>query len=127
MRKRIKATFPKAESHYNKKLDTVKVSLAVYLLQQKATTEYVAKKLKVSQSTITFIKRNERWKSVTGAKFKIRRHKPYISRLLSSEDVIFIRDAYKNGFSQNYLAKLYGISQPVVFDIVHKRTYRDVK
>jgi hypothetical protein len=128
MFKKFKNVQDKAENHYNKKLDITKVNIVLCLLQQNATHKYIAKKLKISETTVSFIKHNQRWNSVTGARFKKRVYTPTPrNRTLSTDDILFIRDNYKNNtMSQNYLAKLFNVSQPVVFDIVHNRTYRDL-
>lgn len=46
---------------------------------------------------------------------------------LKEKNISKIRKDYKNGVSQGNLAKKYGVSQATIFDVIHKKTWKDVK
>lgn len=87
----------------------------------------IAEMFGVSISTVYFISCGYRWKNLT------RLYSPVSNNAKLSKNAKFtaqqvknIRNKWNKGTSQNALAKKYKISQPVVFDIVHRRTYRSV-
>lgn len=126
MRKRKLYTFPKGESHYNTSTRDSTVAQVLALRQEGLEYERIAKKINKSLSSVYFTCQGYRRK-YTAAKLKVRKHKAHSNRTLDATDVWFIRDTYKNNaMSQNSLAELFNLSQPVIFDIVHRRTYKDV-
>lgn len=47
-------------------------------------------------------------------------------RRFTDEQIREIRGAYKRGESQSSIARRYGVSQPTIFHIVKRSTYREV-
>lgn len=126
MKKRKLYSFPKGESHYNASTRDSTVAQILALRQDGMEYKRIATKVKKSWSTVFFICQGYRRK-YSGAKIKVRKYKARPDRRLDATDIWFIRDTYKNNaMSQNALSKLFNLSQPVIFDIVHRRTYRDV-
>lgn len=111
---------PSGTKHYNARLSETEV------LELKELSQFIAcidlsKAYSVSESTVYFIKTGQRWTNLTNVRYtKIRSHRSKKLTLRKAEN---IRKQYKLGLSQNKLAKKYKVSQPVIFDIVHKRTH----
>lgn len=82
---------------------------------------------KVSYSTVYGISCGYRWKNLTKVIAPTRISSEVSQNAtLTPKKVKSIRNKWNKGISQNSLARAYKISQPVVFDIVHRRTYRSV-
>lgn len=54
----------------------------------------------------------------------LKARKPHKNRKLTDKQVRTLRQEYKAGVSQFKLAKKYGVSQPVIWDIVNNRSYK---
>lgn len=112
---------PKSENHYNRKLNSSEVTEIVELSQFVSSSE-LSKAYNISTSTVFFIKTGQRWSSQTKVRYT-KKWSQKNGRKLTKNKAENIRKSYGKGTSQNKLAKKYGVSQPVIFDIVHGRTH----
>lgn len=112
---------PTGASHYNSRLSESEV-LEILELSQYIPVVDIAKAYSISVSTAHFIKTGTRWAKLTKVKYvpKFGQSKKKKVGKVKAEN---IRKLYKLGQSQCSLAKKYKVSQPVIFDIVHRRTH----
>lgn len=112
----------------NRKLKKFQVLEILELCKEMAIpTQVIADLYNVSYSTVYFIACGYRWKNLTKISVQLgQSSKVHGAARLSPKKIRSIRKKWDKGTSQNALAKTYKISQPVIFDIVHRRTYRGV-
>lgn len=88
--------------------------------------DFVAGMYGVSYSTVFQIVNGQRWNSVTALQTESKQHRNRRKQgiKLNRVKVSQIRRLYSKGQSQNSLARKYKVTQPVIFDIVHRRTFK---
>lgn len=123
----IRFTRQKLAKTKNRRLKKYEVLEIVELCKSGVSRHFIADFYQCSQSLVHFISCGYRWSKLT----KISPHfsslrKAHSNRKLSVQKVQSLRKNWGKGKSQGQLANMYKLSQPTIFDIVHKRTYRNV-
>ncbi len=119
-------TFYAGHKQTNAKTKLSKVQVfEVLALAKTVPYWFIAGLYGISYSLVYFIANGQRYvnltKQVSQAKPHVKRRK--VGLKLTKRKAENIRKLHKRGMGQNALARKYKVSQPVIFDIVKKRTF----